>query len=272
MPPSSSSRFTTVNDVRLHHLDHGGSGVPIVLIHGVLGHAHIWDATVDTLHDAGHVYALDLRGYGDSQWDPTSTYSTESHAADIAAWMDKQGLERAHIVGFSWGGLIGLRLATLHPELVDRLALLDISPSSPLAETDLPPVPLSFDTHAAAMASERFVNRFASPEVIDDMAAFSTRPGPEGKLVKKHDPIFAERWVFRSDDRWTELAQVTIPVLVVRAAENGRLSPEDAQRMLATASAASLVEIADSGHLIPLDNPDALAVALSAFVATEVMA
>lgn len=259
---------TALPQVRLHHLDYGGEGAPTVLLHGVAGHARMWDELAPLLRSTGNVLALDLRGYGDSQWDPDGDYSTEHHASDVADWIEARGLGRVRLVGFSWGGLVALHLAATRPELVERLAVIDIAPSFAASELEIPPLPLGFETHAEALAAERRQNQFASEAMIETMARFGTRPGPDGRLVKKHDPVFGQRWPFRNDDRWDQLGRIEQPLLLVRAAESQHLSAQEAERMLELLGDARLAEIPRSGHLIPVDNPTDLGRELGRFLET----
>ncbi len=265
---AAASNFTIVRGARLHHLDYGGRGRPVVLVHGVLGQAHMWDHQAPEIAGIGHLLAPDLRGYGESQWDPAGNYTTESHAADLSAWMKLNDASGAVFVGFSWGGLIGLHLAVSEPELISRLVIIDIPPSFDATETEIPPIAQSFASHDEALAAERRQNRFASDAAIETMARFGTRPGPAGRLARKSDPVFSERWPFRRDDRWREIESVTQPVLVVRAADSMHVSPAQATRMTETLGKGSYVEIEDTGHLIPVENPADLAIALKDF-ATE---
>ena len=65
-------RYVTVNGLRLHCLDWGGDGPPLLLLHGFTGHAHAWDTLSIALQPHFHVYALDQRGHGES--DPAEVY------------------------------------------------------------------------------------------------------------------------------------------------------------------------------------------------------
>jgi esterase len=264
-PGHATSNFTIARGVRLHHLDHGGEGEPIILIHGVLGQAHMFDHLVPEIHDRGRILAPDLRGYGESQWDPAGKYTTESHAADMSAWMKLNGLSGTAFVGFSWGGLIGLHLAVTEPDLISKLVMVDIPPSFATTETEIPPIAQSFASHDEVMAAERRQNRFASDEAIETMTRFGTRPGPAGRLIRKSDPVFSERWPFRRDDRWSQMSAVEQPVLVVRAADSLHVSPQQAEQMKATLRDGRYEEIGQTGHLIPLENPVDLAAALRTF-------
>src|SRR5690606_10098920 len=129
----------------------------------------------------------------------------ESHAVDVAAWLDAQRLAGTRFVGFSWGGLIGLHLAEVRPDLIERLAMIDITPSFATGEREVPDLPYAFDTLAEAVEAERRVNRFAGAELLEVVVRESTRTDADGALVKKYDPVFTERWPFREDDRWDQL-------------------------------------------------------------------
>ncbi len=263
---TAEHRFVHVEGARLHLLEVGRGGRPVLLLHGVLGHAWMWHAVAPRLEGAGRVLALDLRGYGDSQWAPDGEYTTETHAADVAAVLEQVAGERADVVGFSWGGLIGLALASRRPELVRRLVMVDIPPSSALAEHDVPPIPPDVAGHAEAVAAERRLSPRAADEVLDVIAAHATRPSAGGRLARKHDPVFLARWPFRADDRWDELAALRHPLLIVHAAESPVLSAGDVARMQAAAPGARVVRIEDSGHLVPVEQPVRLAEALLPFL------
>ncbi|MGQ0668607.1 MAG: alpha/beta fold hydrolase [Actinomycetota bacterium] len=256
--------FVKANGLRLHYLDYGGDGRPILCLHGVTGHAWVWRDVASTLTSAGRVVALDFRSFGDSQWSPTESYTTADHVSDLEALVASLGTDDVDIAGSSWGGLVGIAFAAANPGRVRRLALVDVSPSSPQAEDDVPPRAESFESHAEALEAERAANPNAPDGMVEVAAAFGTRPGEGGRLYRKQDPYFLQRWPFRADDRWDELRGLAAPVLVVHA-ENSFIPAEVAQKMATEAKDASLVEIPSSGHVIPLENPAALSEALAGF-------
>lgn len=261
-----SHLFVEVDRARIHALDFGGSGRPGILLHGVGGQAWMWHGVAPGLTALGRILALDFRGYGDSQWAADGAYTTERHADDVEAVI--AGLGEVDLVGFSWGGLVALALAARRPELVRRLVMIDIPPASGQSETDIPPLGGEYADHPEAVERERALSPRAGAAMLDAMAAFGTRAAPGGGLVRKHDPFFLERWPFRSDDRWDELRALRVPLLVVHARESRVLSAQDAERMRAEAGAgATLVEIEDSGHLVPVEQPAALTAALRSFLA-----
>lgn len=105
--PEDSSTPTDsapVHDVRLHIEDSGGSGRPVVLIHGWPLSAQAWEQQVSTLRAAGHrVVAYDRRGFGRSD-KPASGYSYDTLADDLQRVIDQCGLQDVTLVGFSMGG------------------------------------------------------------------------------------------------------------------------------------------------------------------------
>ncbi len=258
-------RFLQANDLRLHHLDFGGSGRPILCLHGVCGHAWMWHDVAPGLTGLGDVRALDMRGHGDSQWSGAGHYTTEHHASDLEGVFGQLGSDEIDLVGLSWGGLVSLTFASSHPGFVRRLAIVDVPLSFTQSETDLQPRPAAFATHEEAVEWERGANPRATEEMLQVLARFGTRPA-EGGLARKHDPYFLRRWPFRSDDHWGELESLDLPVLLVHAELSYVLSAEVAQRMAEVARDGRLVRVQSSGHHVPVENPGALTAVLTEFL------
>jgi len=256
--PSPRQRFVVVEGRRLSALDWGGDDPPLLLLHGVGGNAWMWGALAETLCQHRRPIALDFRGYGDSEWSREREYQTVHHAADVAAFVAALELEGLDLVGFSWGGLVALAFAAAQPDLVKRLVMIDIPPSSELPEDAIPPnFRARFADHADAVAGERALAPRAAEATLEALAALSTRAEPDGGLARKMDPYLTTRWPFRSDDRWDELRTLPAPSLAVRAADSPILSEEVAAAM-AELPGVELVTIPGSGHLVANEQPQAL--------------
>ncbi len=118
-------RDVTVNGVRLHCVLEG-EGPLVVLLHGFPETSRAWRKQIPELAKRFKVVAPDLRGYGQSEKPKgIAAYRTAVLADDIAALIAAFGAERAHVVGHDWGGGVAWTLATLHPEVVDRLVVLN---------------------------------------------------------------------------------------------------------------------------------------------------
>jgi pimeloyl-ACP methyl ester carboxylesterase len=256
--------FVDLGAIRLHYLDFEGPGPPVLCVHGVGSHAWSFRGLARELGFDARVVAVDLRGHGDSQWSEGAAYSTTDLASDVIAMLDHLEIARITVVGVSWGGLVGLAVATRRPDLVARLAMIDISPASSQPASNVPPRPASFPSHCDALEWERAKSAGAAPEDVEAMAYFGYRPGEGGALVRKSDPYFLARWPFRDEDWWPVLPLVVQPTLVIRAG-HGLLSEDEAARMVGALAAGRVVTIADSGHAIQLENPRALATELRAF-------
>lgn len=122
-----AERFTSVDGLSLHWLDHAGGEPAIVLLHGLTANARIFDGLVAAgLSPRFRTIVPDLRGRGLSS-QPATGYSLADHAADILGLCDALGLSRAVFAGHSFGGLLAIWIAVKHPERVHKLVVLDIA-------------------------------------------------------------------------------------------------------------------------------------------------
>ncbi len=127
MPQDKS---VTANGLKLHYLDWGTVGKPpMVLLHGLRGHAHSWDDVSAAMCRDFHVLALDQRGRGDSDWAPDGDYTTPAYVADLAAFSEILGLASFVLVGHSMGGRNSIAFTARYPEKANKLVLVDIGPT-----------------------------------------------------------------------------------------------------------------------------------------------
>jgi haloacetate dehalogenase len=117
----------------------GGSGPPLLLLHGFPQTHVIWHKVAPRLAERFTVVATDLRGYGDSERVPSAPdhapYSKRAMAADQVEVMGALGFERFQVVGHDRGARVAHRMALDHAERVQRLAVLDIVPTLRIFET-----------------------------------------------------------------------------------------------------------------------------------------
>ncbi|HEY1809651.1 MAG TPA: alpha/beta hydrolase [Acidobacteriaceae bacterium] len=121
----TSIELPGVGRVRIHYYA-GGTGGPVVLVHGLGGRAEDWARLMPQLvHDHHRVYALDLPGYGRSDWPANATYSIREESDAVEAFIDNRHLERTDLGGWSMGGWIAMRVALDQPQRIRRLMLFD---------------------------------------------------------------------------------------------------------------------------------------------------
>ncbi|HET6219628.1 MAG TPA: alpha/beta fold hydrolase [Acidobacteriaceae bacterium] len=119
------SEFVTVNGYNMHYLV-GGTGRPLVLVHGLGSRGADWANLIPRLIDGGHrVYALDLLGYGRSAQPRDASYSISDQALMVEGFLNSQHLRQVDLAGWSMGGWIAMRVALQQPERIRRLVLLD---------------------------------------------------------------------------------------------------------------------------------------------------
>jgi pimeloyl-ACP methyl ester carboxylesterase len=121
------SRFVVVDGVRVHYQEAGfASRPPVILIHGFTASTLVWSEVLMPIAEAGfRVIAPDLMGFGFSEKPPEGEYTIEGHARRLIGLMDELGIERATLVGSSYGGAIAATCALDYAPRVERLVLVD---------------------------------------------------------------------------------------------------------------------------------------------------
>src|ERR1044072_9138354 len=134
--------FARVGDVELHYVE-AGDGPLVILLHGFPEFWYGWREQLEPLVEAGfRVVAPDLRGYNlSSKPDGFSAYTAGKLADDVRGLIRELGAESAMVVGHDWGGSVGWTLAMNHPEVVDRLAILNAAHPRRLNEGPRTPRP-----------------------------------------------------------------------------------------------------------------------------------
>ncbi len=117
-PSPHKSQFVTVNGVKLHYLDWGGSGAPLVFLAGMASSAHTFDDLAPRFTDKFRIVALTRRGTGASER-PESGYTLNQLADDIKGFLDALGIQRASFAGHSLGGDQITVFAGKYPDRVD---------------------------------------------------------------------------------------------------------------------------------------------------------
>ncbi|WP_437311938.1 alpha/beta fold hydrolase [Sorangium sp. So ce388] len=140
----------------LHIVDHPAAGaeasreaLPVVLVHGMVGHAGFWEAPLSHAAGRRRAIAMDLRGHGASEAPPDADYAPPACAADVLAVLDALGLERVALVGHSFGTLVAIAAASAHPDRIARLVLADppgdfTQLPAEVREQQLSPLPAAF--------------------------------------------------------------------------------------------------------------------------------
>ena len=128
-----TEHYLDANGARLHHLDYGGAGEPLVLLTGYGPSAHVFDRFATRFTNRFRVAALTRRGTSPSSR-PVSGYDLKTLAADILAVTDAMKFDRVHLIAHSLGGAEATQLATTHPNRVASIVYLDAALDAAPAE------------------------------------------------------------------------------------------------------------------------------------------
>ena len=250
----------------------GGDGEPLLLVHGLGGAAANWVEVLPELVQRYRVLAVDLPGHAGSPPLPRGA-SVDDFAAVAAGVLAAEGVERALVAGHSFGGLVALRLARSRPELVRGLLLVapaGIATASRVLETAM----IAATTIRPGRVAARFRHRFAErvwyrrilfrPWFVSDPVALSAR-ATHGLLAAQaeHTNTKVAGRAMVADDPRPDLAGVECPVVVLWGARDAQLPLQDAFEY-ARRLRARLRLVADCGHLVIVERPDAVVDSLAA--------
>jgi esterase len=266
-PLRPADRYFVVNGLRLHCLDWGGDGPPLLLLHGFTGHAHAWDTLSIALQPHFHVYALDQRGHGES--DPAEVYNPVVAFDDITGVLAELGLTTLIVVGLSMGGRNAMYFASKRPVAVRRLVIVDIGPEISRKTTQAPPGPPEPETWDSIEQAAQHLyrgNPYPGIHYYRWVASHSLKARPDGRLVWQWHPSVKERRAQSDIDWWALLKTIPAPTLVLRGAESTVLDRDVGERMASTLPQGTFVEIPRAVHTLHEDNPDAVVAALKDFL------
>jgi len=275
-----ASRFVEGGDVRLHYLDFGGDGPPLVLLHATGFHAWLWEPYARRLAARFRVLTIDQRGHGESS-KPSTGYRWEAFGADLAAVLDALGLDAVRAVGHSKGATAIAAAAAAGTDRLARAVLIEpvlmagppaTEPAwdSPLAagarrrRNVWPSREAMFDTLRAKMPFETWQDEFVRLYVDHGVA-----DRPDGQ-VELRCPGAIEAQVYAEapmTDGFALLERLTVPTLVVRGERSPGLGERELAEALRRLPAGTAVTIPGAGHFAPMERSDAVAAAIEGFLA-----
>jgi len=284
LPPVERVQLPLADGRTLSGLHWGDAPPTVTLLHGAGLNAHTWDTTL--LHLGLPALALDLPGHGDSSWRDDAAYVARVLAPDVVTALEQWTTGPQVLVGHSLGGLTAAAVAASRPDLVSRLAIVDITPG--VDPTAGPAQIRAFFAGPSDWASrEELVERAlsfglgGSPEAAARGVFLNSRVRADGRVEWKHhfahlaaaaanagaDPTTpdAVRAVL-SATGWDDLAEVTAPVTLVRG-ERGFVTERDAEELARRVPRAD-VQVLATGHNAQEEDPRGLARVIRSLVPT----
>lgn len=276
-PPTVERLTVELGGARtLSALRWGTADPEVVLLHGGGQNAHTWDTVALALDRP--LLAIDLPGHGHSgDVDHTRPVGPRVFAEDVAEVVRTHAPNAELVVGMSLGGLTAMVLATIEPQLVRRLAMVDITPGADRSKTA--------EIHSFLAGPESFAS---FEEILERTMAFnptrsesSLRRGILHNARRRDDG----RWVWRhqrtrrtddDDDSpsleltplWDDLAEVRAPVRLLLGDRSPVVDDDDVDQFRERQPGAEVITVPDAGHSIQGDQPVALARLLEELLTT----
>jgi esterase len=245
------SRQTVLRGMRFHFTEWGRQGSPpVVLLHGGNQSSHSWDLVSLHLADRFHVYALDQRGHGDTEWSRELDYSMHAMASDVLAFITDQELVRPVIFGHSMGGRVTLEAALREPSVARAVVLVDVGPELSAKGIkvigDFVAHNIEFDDLDVFLDHVARYDPFRTREHIARTVKYNLLVRPDGKYVSKVDHRRLSGAM--SEITLSSVGAIGCPVLLVRGAESDVLLADAAERFVDALPNGRLVTVPDVGH------------------------
>lgn len=251
----------------------GPGALAVVLLHGLLMDRSMWAGQRDALAALTRTIAFDGPGHGESPPAPPFTLETQADVLDDA--LNTLGVARAIVVGHSWGGMVGLRLALRHPARVAALALIDTSARAERAAQRLKyaalialyrifglPRWLRRSQIAPLLFGPRLLR--SEPALLDDLLR-RVNGADRGGISRAAAAVMVDR-----SDVVSAVGRISAPALILCGTED-RSTPPACARELGAAIAGARVEwVEGCGHTPPLEDPGRVADLLVGFVARQI--
>jgi pimeloyl-ACP methyl ester carboxylesterase len=234
-PPAPTAVTEEINGIDLYYEIHG-QGAPLILIHGGLGNAGYWSNQIPALAEHYQVIALDSRGHGRSSFDERPI-SYALMTEDVLALMDRLGIDKADVVGWSDGGIIGLELAINHPERVNKIVAYGANYDPSGVRSDIG-------------ESERF-NAYIE-QAAGDYSTLSPAPERWDEFLNNIGNMWATEPVYTPE----QLSAITTPMLILDGKEEEAIDTDHTKAMADLIPGAELRLIPATGHFAMWDKPE----------------
>ena len=251
--------------LRVHYAEQGDrEGEAIVLLHAYVDSWFSYSRMLPLLSPSYHAFAPDQRGHGDSD-KPQCCYTADDYAADVEAFMDAVGIEKATLVGDSSGGLIAQRVALDYPHRVSRLVLIG-SPSTLVNNEAV----MEFGKEMLTLEdpiSPEFVREFVLGTIHHPVPEeFLERVVSESLKVPAHVWRDYYQGVVLTVDDTPRLSEISTPTLILWGEEDALLPREEQEWRAAAIPNATLRVYPETGHLAHWVRPEWVVRDLQAFL------
>jgi pimeloyl-ACP methyl ester carboxylesterase len=252
----------------------------VMLAHGGGQTRYSWASTAQRLAERGwKAVSLDLRGHGESGWDPQGDYATERYGEDLIDVAHALG-GRPALIGASLGGVSGLMVeAVLAPGTFSSLTLVDIIPRTDPSGVEkimaFMGAHLEHGFHSLEAAAEHIAAYLPHRPRPKDLSGLrkNLREGEDGRFRWHWDPRFVSgvrqsRPAHHGEDLEARCRDIDIPVHLIRGRMSELVSLEGARHFVSILRHGQFTDVADAGHMVAGDRNDVFLEAVLAFLET----
>jgi pimeloyl-ACP methyl ester carboxylesterase len=276
--------FTGTDGIEIHYLadtPQEDEEPTFVLLHGSLFNAFTWNEVLDFFDDHGRVIAYDQIPYGlseklvDGDWRGANPYSSDAAVEQLITLLDTLGVEKAILVGNSYGSVLALQAATTYPERVEALILADsavyVQESVPEWVVNLPQVQHLGPLLGRAIGdSEAFVRQtYLDPSAIDEERLRLTLIHTEVSAWDEAMWAYLQAWGTTPNDLLPQLTTISQPALVLTGDSDAIVPVEDSERLANALPNAQYRVLANCGHVPQEECPIQFEEAVAAWLATR---
>jgi len=247
-----ADRNVTVNGLNIHYLDWGSAGKPpLILLHGIARTARTFDHVAPHFTANYHVLAVDMRGHGDSAWDPQASYVVEDYVKDIAALIAHLRLRNIVLWGNSTGGRVAQMIAGLHPELVTAVIVEDVGPERPREVSNSRADRMAKEAEGWATADDMLVqvkkeNPRTPEPVLKELVHYGSKQRADGRIVWKRDPAILNGFV--PTELWSTVRLIKAPIIYILGGASTIVPLDTQQEIKAALPQAEIVTLPGLGH------------------------
>ena len=270
------SKYLVHNGMKSHYIDWSGTGPTALLVHGGMRTSRSFDAMARVLSETAHVLALDLIGHGDSTWNEKG-YSWKHRSEDVHNFITHGNLNKISAIGHSMGGVAIAMCAEKNPEKFEKLILMEPvmkatadSQEMMAARFDKPRRTYKNLEELKEFLQNHPVTKNWTSEVIEDVVQYETFINHDNRVDIKWSPATNSRPERESDhmDLKPVLENITVPMLLVVG--GSRTSEfEEAFSLAKKLTNLETVVIADTGHNMYMERPQAVAEVSKAFLQSQ---
>lgn len=248
-----ADRFITVNGLRIHYVEWGAAdNPPLIMLHGIGRVAHTFDHIAPHFAAKYRVLAVDMRGHGDSAWDPKGAYLVEDYVRDIEGLARELRLRNIVIWGNSTGGRVAQVFAGMHPELVAGVISEDVGPERPREIADGMTARLKQeDERGWASEDDLFAQvKNGSPrtpeEILRAYVRFGSKKRPDGRIIWKRDPAIGNGFV--PTELWRFVRQIKSPIIYILGGRSTIVPAATQEQLKKTLPQVQIVTMPGLGH------------------------